>query len=185
MTYELDQFCKDCHDSLAAEPGTPGRRKIREHVAALLANPAFVAEHLGPEAPAGVRQLYQDPEFGFVVLAHSYRPNTDNTPHDHGDSWAVYGQAMNYSDMTEWRRTDDGTVEGHAELETIRSYRLDVGQAELFDEGAIHSLYRTEETRLLRVTGASLEKLVRHRYNAENKTVKEIRPVTADTDGPR
>ena len=184
MTYEIDQFCKDCHDSLAAEPGTPGRRKIREHVAALLANSAFVAEHLGPEAPAGVRQLYQDPEFGFVVLAHSYRPNTDNTPHDHGDSWAVYGQAMNYSDMTEWRRTDDGTVEGHAELETIRNYRLDVGQAELFDEGAIHSLYRPEETRLLRVTGASLEKLVRRRYNAENKTVKEIGPVTADTDGP-
>ena len=79
---------------------------------------------------------------------------------------------------------NDGTVEGHAELETIRNYRLDVGQAELFDEGAIHSLYRPEETRLLRVTGASLEKLVRRRYNAENKTVKEIGPVAADTDGP-
>ena len=176
MAYDLDQFCKDCHDSLAAEPGTPGRRKIREHVEKLLANSAFVAEHLGPDVPPGVRRLYQDPEFGFVVLAHSYRPSKDHTPHDHGNTWAVYGQAMNHSDMTEWRRTDDGAVDGRAELETIRSYRLETGQAVLYDEGAIHSLYRPEETRLLRVTGAAIEKLVRHSYDADNKTVKEIAP---------
>jgi hypothetical protein len=176
MAYDLENFCKDCHDSLAADPGTPGRRKVRDHVEKLLANPEFIAEHLGPDVPQGVNQLYQDPEFGFVVLAHSNRPNRNNTPHDHGSTWAVYGQAMNFSDMTEWRRTDDGAVDGHAELETVASYRLEAGEARFYDAGAIHSLSRPEETRLLRVTGVPIETLVRHRFDAEKQTVKDIAP---------
>lgn len=174
MTYDFDQFCEDCRDSLAAEPGTPGRLKVREHVEKLLTNSAFIAEHLGPDVPPGVHKLYEDPELGFIVLAHSNRPNKNNTPHDHGSSWAVYGQAMNHTFMTEWSRTDDGAIDGRAELEAIRSYRLNTGDAALFDEGAIHSLHRPRETRLLRVTGAALENLVCHRYDVAEKTVEII-----------
>jgi len=156
MAYNLDQFCADAHTAIAAEPGTPGREKVRGLLKKLLAHAAFIAEHLGPDLEFGVQTLYQDPEFGFRVLAHANRPNRDNTPHDHGSTWAVYGQAMNHTEMTVWRRTDDGSgdgpEDGHAELEQVDSYRLETGQAALYDSGVIHSLLRPLETRLVRVT---------------------------------
>ena len=64
------------------------------------ANFAFVAEHLGPDEPSGATELYKDPDLGFVVLAHVNRKPSKNTPHDHGPSWAVYGMAYNFTDMT-------------------------------------------------------------------------------------
>ncbi len=38
-------------------------------------------------------------------MEHAY----EGGPHDHGASWAIYGQAVRYTDMTEWTRVDDGS----------------------------------------------------------------------------
>jgi hypothetical protein len=27
-------------------------------------------------------------------------------PHDHGNSWAIYGQALGWTEMTEWEREE-------------------------------------------------------------------------------
>jgi hypothetical protein len=86
----------------------------------LLADPEFVAEHCGPNAEPGIRTVYHDAKTGFQVLVHVYETGKAGPPHDHGDhdgSWAVYGQAVLHTDMTMWRRTDDGSRDGHAELE--------------------------------------------------------------------
>ena len=116
MAYDLDQFCADAHAAVAAEPGTPGREKVHVLLEKMLANAEFIAEHLGPEVEPGAKMLYEDPEFGFRVLAHANRPNRNNTPHDHGSTWAVYGQATNHTEMTVWRCTDGGGEDGHAEI---------------------------------------------------------------------
>ena len=175
MAYGLDEFCKDAHDSLIAEPGTAGRQRVREHLERLLANGEFVAATLGDDAPPK-RVLYDDPELGFQVLAHVHEPGTANTPHDHGPSWAVYGQAVTYTQMTEWRRTDDGDDAGRAALEQTNSFRLEAGKAALFDEGAIHSLARPDGSRVIRVTGGNLETVLRHRFDPEAATVTAMPP---------
>lgn len=171
MAYGLNDFCADARAALFEDSGTAGRLKLCGYLEKLLANKDFVAEHLGPDKPSGATRLYQDPELGFCVLAHVNRKTSKNTPHDHGPSWAVYGMAMNFTDMTEWRQAD-----GAAGLETTKSYRLEQGKAVLFDTGVIHSLDRPLETRLVRVTGADLDTVLRHRYNAETGAVTEMPP---------
>ncbi|HYA28255.1 MAG TPA: hypothetical protein VEI95_05515, partial [Acidobacteriota bacterium] len=117
MAYTLDEFAADCRRILKAEPGPAGRDAVRKKLQDLLMNDDFVAANCGPNASVGTNLLYQDQELGFQILAHIMDREYAGGPHDHGDSWAIYGQAVNHTEMTEWKRTDDGSVPGKASIE--------------------------------------------------------------------
>ena len=176
MNPALERFRDEARAALAEDPGSRGHETVARHLEALLADKEFVAAHLGPDKRSGAECLYEDPDFGFRVLAHTNRSPSSNTPHCHGPSWVVYGMAMNFVDMTEWKRVDDGSREGHAELVAHRKYRLEEGKARVYNEGVIHSLDRPLETRLVRVTGCDLDKTLRYRYDPERNAVKALRP---------
>jgi hypothetical protein len=165
MPYTLDEFCRECREALAADPGPGGRESIRRHLEKLLGNAEFVAATLGPDAEPGAHTLYRDPEFDFVVLAHINEAAHKSPPHDHGASWAVYGQATEYTDMTEYRRTDGGAGAGAASLEKLRSYRLTPGKAGRYDVGDIHAIDYPAKARFLRVTGTDLGQVERLKYD--------------------
>jgi predicted metal-dependent enzyme (double-stranded beta helix superfamily) len=170
MGYTLDAFCRDCAASLRADPGPGSKEKIRKDLELLLAEKAFVAEHCGPDAKQGVHVLYRDRELGFCVLAHINREPRTSPPHDHGTSWAIYGQATAYTDMTEYRRQDGASGPGAARLEVARRYRLEPGHAGLYDVGAIHAIAYGQNARFVRVTGADLEHVPRLKFDLEEQT---------------
>ena len=176
MAYTLDRFCADARAALAADTGPAGRDKLARHLETLLGDAGFVAERLGPDQPSGSETAYVDAEFGFRVRLHTNRGPSDNSPHCHGPSWVVYGMALNHVEMTEWRRLDDGSKEGHAELEIEREYVLEEGRARVYNEGVIHSLRRPLETRLIRVTGCDLDQTLRYRYDPARNAVKVLAP---------
>ncbi|HEY1311704.1 MAG TPA: hypothetical protein VGF02_12210, partial [Pseudolabrys sp.] len=102
MAYDLDQFIADCKSTLARDAGVQGREQVRVNLEKLLANPDFIAKYAGDDAPRGLKVLYEDPKLGFQVLAHINDKARVSPPHDHGASWAIYGQATKYTDMIEW-----------------------------------------------------------------------------------
>src|SRR5262249_31757403 len=116
MPYDLDHFIADCRTSPAPVPGPPGREEVAKRLEVLLGNPDFVREYGGDDAPSGVKILYEAPKLGFRVLSHCYDSPRVSPPHDHGASWAIYGQAVKYTDMTEWERNENGGPAGHADL---------------------------------------------------------------------
>lgn len=178
MTYGLQDFCADARNALTGDPGTAGRQKIAKCLEKLLANKDFVASTFDDDAPP-VKELYRDPDFGFRVLAHTNREPSKNSAHDHGPSWAVYGMAMNFTDMTEFKRADDGVGDSGGDTATVektKEYRLEQGRAVLFDTGVIHQLSRPLETRLIRVTGADLDTVLRHRFDVETGKVTAMPP---------
>ncbi len=171
MAYGLEQFCSDANEALVADSGHDGREKLRQYLEKLLANAEFVAGHIAGTAP-GKHKLHHDPETGIYVYVHgSDDHDRVGKPHDHGASWAIYGQATGVTNMTEWRRIDDGESESHAELEIARNFTLGAGVVALFDPGAIHSTAHPEPARWIRVTGADLDHIRRFRYDPENKTM--------------
>lgn len=181
MTYGLKDFCADARNALTEDPGTAGRQGVAKCLEKLLANRDFVASTFDGDAPP-VKELYRDPDFGFRVLAHTNRKPSKNSAHDHGPSWAVYGMAMNFTDMTEYKRADDGVGDSSGDTATVektKEYRLEEGKAVLFDTGVIHRLSRPLETRLIRVTGADLETVLRHRFDVETGEVTAMPPTKA------
>ena len=165
MPYTLDAFTQDAKAALAADNSPSGREQVRLLLEKLLANQQFVDEAVGPAAPMGTRKLYEDKDLGFVVLAHCNAKGHKSPPHDHGSSWAVYGQAIRHTDMTEYRRLDGGTEAGEAKLEKVKSYRLEPGRAGVYDVGAVHAIDYPDGSRFVRVTGRDLDHVKRLKYD--------------------
>jgi len=138
MSYDLDAFVSDCRAILKRDPGPRGREDVRIHLEKLLTNREFVESYCGDHVPRGLKVLYEDPDLGFQVLAHINDKARVSPPHDHGASWAIYGQATLYTDMTEWEREDDGP--GQAKLKPVKKYRLLPGHAGIYQDGTIHSI---------------------------------------------
>lgn len=179
MTYTLDAFIHDARAALTNDQGPAGREKVRVLLEKLLANTTFVEEAVGPAAPIGTRKLYEDTDLGFVVLAHCNPRPHRSPPHDHGSSWAVYGQAIKYTDMSEYRRVDSGAGAGEARLEKVKSYRLEPGRAGVYDVGAIHAIDYPEGSRFVRVTGRDLDHVKRLRYDTAAGQAIVIESATA------
>ena len=165
MTYTLNAFVKDTQAALGADNSPGGRQKVRQLLEKLLTNTQFVDEAVGPTAPMGTRKLYEDKDLGFVVLAHVNAKGHKSPPHDHGSSWAVYGQAVKYTDMSEFKRVDGGDDAGDAKLEKVKSYRLEPGHAGVYDVGAVHAIDYPEGSRFVRVTGRDLDHVKRLKYD--------------------
>ncbi len=178
LAYALDQFIFDCRSILAGDPGPKGREQVRSRLERLLQNPDFVRAHC-EEAPRGLHVLYEDPELGFQVLAHINDKARVSPPHDHGDSWAIYGQATHYTDMTEWEREDDGRDPQHAKLKPVKKYRLMPGQAGIYQDGKIHSIDYPDYARFVRVTGTNLDRIQRVRFDLNTGEVKQMTPQQA------
>ena len=152
MAYDLSQFITDCRDILTRDPGPAGRERVRANLERLLANKDFVEECCGEAVPHGLKVLYEDPKLGFQILAHINDRARVSPPHDHGASWAIYGQATKYTDMIEWERDDDGIDPKHAKLKPIKKYRLTPGKAGIYQDGTIHSIEYPDQARFIRVT---------------------------------
>ena len=178
MTYELDQFIADCRSILERDGGPKGREQVRTRLEHLLQNRDFVRRHC-EEADRGLHVLYEDPELGFQILAHINDKARVSPPHDHGDSWAIYGQATHYTDMTEWERDDDGRDPQHAKLKPVKKYRLMPGQAGIYQDGKIHSIDYPDNARFIRVTGTNLDRIQRVRFDLKTGEVKQMTPQQA------
>lgn len=163
MGYTLEQFSKQCHDLLKAEPGPSGREKVAALLADALKDQEFVARTLGQGI--GTRTvLYEDPELGFCVLGHAYEGASESSPHDHGPSWAIYGQASGETEMTEWEVIEPASEETPGKVRRVKTYALKPGMAQVYNEGQLHSPRREGPTRLIRIEGRNLDGVRRLRY---------------------
>jgi predicted metal-dependent enzyme (double-stranded beta helix superfamily) len=179
MAYDLKQFIADCRGSLQRDPGPAGREQVRLNLERLLNNKDFVDEYCGDKAERGLKVLYEDPELKFQVLAHINDKARVSPPHDHGESWAIYGQAALWTDMTEWEREDDGADPKHAKLRPAKKYRLTPGHAGIYQDGAIHSIDYPDKSRFVRVTGTNLDNINRIRIDLKTGEVHQMTPQVA------
>jgi hypothetical protein len=179
MAYDLDQFIADCRATLVKDPGPGGRESVRKNLEKLLANKDFIGAYCGDDQPRGLKVLYEDDKLGFQVLAHINDKARVSPPHDHGESWAIYGQATKYTEMTEWAREDDGSNPKYAKLKPDKKYRLEPGMAGIYQDGAIHSIDYPDYARFVRVTGANLDKISRMRVDLKTGEVHQMTPQQA------
>lgn len=171
MTYDLDQFCSDLARILAAR-GNAGLPEIADKLALLLQNPAFVQATFTEDMAPGKRELFHDPVSDAYVLAHVWPAAKNGNPHSHGASWAIYGNAIGFTEMTEWRRLNPESEE-HAVLTVADRYRLEPGHARAYGPHVIHSTAHPEKAFGIRVTGTDLDVLPRYRFSPKKDAIVE------------
>jgi predicted metal-dependent enzyme (double-stranded beta helix superfamily) len=165
MATTLEQFAAECHTILKSEPGPSGRRKICMRLEEWLRDSSFARENL-TEHTSERQVLYEDAELGFCVLAHNYRGAKDSPPHDHGPSWAIYGQARGETEMTDYELVAPASRDYPGKARALRTYKLVPGMAYLYNEGDLHSPRRRGPTQLIRVEGVNMDRVKRLRFEA-------------------
>lgn len=161
MAYTLEEFAADCRDALRSDDGPGGRSKVRECLQRALRDADFLSTYLGPQANKERNVLYEDAELGFCICAHVYNGPKEGFPHDHGPTWAIYGQAAGETEMTDWRIVSPPQGDKPAKVEMVRSYRLTPGDAHIYEVGDVHAPYRDGPTKLIRIEGRNTEKIER------------------------
>ena len=164
MGYTLEQFATECRQALKKEPGPEGRKKVCAIVQNVLKDGAFVTKHVGDDDVPERKILYEDPELGFCILAHHYKGAKESNPHDHAHSWAIYGQAMGETEMTDWDLVEKATVDKPGKVRRRRVYTLKPGMAYVYNEGDLHSPRREGSTKLIRIEGTNMDKVKRLSY---------------------
>jgi predicted metal-dependent enzyme (double-stranded beta helix superfamily) len=163
MTQTIEQFGKACHDALKAAPGPDGRKQVCALLQAALKDEQFVNAYLTDQTPER-KIIYEDPELKFCVLAHHYRGAKESPPHDHGPSWAIYGQAHGETEMSDYELVEPASADKPGKVRKVRTYKLTPGVAHVYNEGDLHSPKRVSSTHLIRIEGVNMETVKRHKF---------------------
>jgi hypothetical protein len=174
MSYSLQDFSRDTREILKAGSGRSQVEKVKVQMERVLVDPQFVKEYFGDKQPLGLHRIYADPQLGFEIMTYRYNEARKSNPHDHGDSWAIYGQVAEYTEMTLWQRTDDGSDPDYAKLKAGTPYRLNPGKAGVYFGRELHSTATPVNTRYLRATGTDLETIERLRIDAATGKIQRI-----------
>jgi hypothetical protein len=98
-------------------------------------------------------------------------PGKAGKPHSHGASWAIYGNAREVTEMTEWRRTNPQSDEHYA-LAPDKRYGLRAGETRAYGPGVIHSTSHPRKAWVIRVTGTDLDKISRYHFRKQDKILE-------------
>jgi hypothetical protein len=173
MAYTLEQFAADIREALKADQSPAAKHKVCGYVSRSVNDPVFLATYLKDRPPnANPREiLYEDPELGFCICGHVYDGVAIGSPHDHGSSWAIYGQAAGVTEMTDWKIVEEGKAGRPSLVEPVRTYLMKPGDAHFYDVADVHSPRREAPVKLIRIEGRNLDHVKRSNIKAVHPAV--------------
>ena len=180
VKYSLDEFV---HDMESLVKGKPGQEQLFDkgssHLARLVGNPDAIPDQFrvpvgsGKRANHGSYLLYQGAS-GLQVTAVVWGPGGHVGPHDHR-TWGLIGVMENSITETRFRRQDDRSREGFAQLERDRVNQVKPGDVSLLipDVDEIHQMDNLSDrpTAEIHVYGNDLRGLERSRFDLDACTV--------------
>ncbi len=93
----------------------------------------------------GVHLLHEEENHDLAVFVLTWLPNRGTLPHNHL-TWAVVAGIEGEEHETEWRRRDDGSKAGFADLEKGGESTLRAGDVSVCRPDDIHSVWNTGDT---------------------------------------
>jgi hypothetical protein len=166
MAYTLEQLASDIRASLKKDASPAGKSAVCALVSKALVDQEFIAKHLTSEQCKPRKVLYEDPELGFCICGHVYTDKAVGSPHDHGSSWAIYGQAVGSTEMTDWKIVKKGEGDHPTLVAPMKTYTMKPGDAHYYDVHFVHSPNRQGPTKLIRIEGKNLDHVKRSNIKA-------------------
>ncbi len=161
MSYTLAQLAEDIGSKLRGSTASEVQADLCRFVQKALRDQDFLAANIDPDQATPRKVIYEDKELGFCICSHVYNGPAASPAHDHGTSWAIYGQAEGDTEMTDWQIVKQAQGEDRALVKPLRTYDLKPGDTHFYDVGAVHSPKRDGPTKLIRIEGANLEHIRR------------------------
>jgi predicted metal-dependent enzyme (double-stranded beta helix superfamily) len=176
-TYGIVQFVTDLR-AITAE--TPDPRAIVERVRPLAQKLAASKAWLepkhyrcDPDQGFGAHLLHEEPDHTLAVFAAAWLPGRGAPPHSHG-TWAVVVGVDGPEKNTFWRRLDDGSRPGYAEIREAGDRVFGPGDVVTFQPDSIHSVLNETDrvTVSLHVYGKHVNYTIRSQFDPAQKLEK-------------
>jgi predicted metal-dependent enzyme (double-stranded beta helix superfamily) len=165
----LRQVCAECREERKI------LLRVRPLAVRLAANKgAWLADDMcRPDEAQGFSAyvLHEEPDHSLAVLVASWLPHRGTPPHDHG-TWAVV-TGLDGDERNEfWRRADDRTRSGYAELDKIGEKVFGPGDVLAMPAGTIHSVWNDTDrmTASLHVYGMHVNHTARSQFDPAART---------------
>jgi predicted metal-dependent enzyme (double-stranded beta helix superfamily) len=144
----------------------------------MVSDPAYLGKQ-SPSVFSNEVSLYRSPDRSFSVMAFLWEPGNLCPVHDHS-SWGIIGSLLNSVVEIRYRRLDDGSVQGYADLEQMAARTIqpgDVVYVAPLDRG-IHQTGAATDRRAvsLGVYGKSIRKGYIHFFDPSQKSVERAYP---------
>jgi len=179
-TYSLDQYVADLRritretddeDRIIAQVGPLARR--------LALDKGWVERKhydTDPEQGFGVHMLHEEPDHSLAVFTVSWLPGRGTPPHDHG-TWAVVCGVDGVERNIRYKRLDDGTRDGYAELAVKHDFLADRSDLVCMKTGGIHEVRNESDavTLSLHTYGMHVNHTERSQFDLESKTRKDFK----------
>lgn len=181
-TYTLETFVADVRQIFASTKDPRAQAQgVARHMQELLKAPGWLEEQIDLPAEGGFgrHDLHQDeeyghPEGGFLLMCGIQRPGQDNLPHDHGNTWVVYGIHQGAIEQTKWRWSYPEADRTAPEIKPLESWVQGPGDVAFFLPGEIHNTRNVDADRsvVIRLEGQKLAGMLRHRYDPKTNTAE-------------
>ena len=125
---------------------------------------------------AGIHALHEDPDHSLAIFVVTWLPGDETPPHDHG-TWAVIAGLDGHETNHWWRRIDDGSIPGYADVRRSGSERIDANTIVAMPGGAIHSLHNDSDavSITLHLYGTNVDFTDRYKYDPVRHTIAPYR----------
>ena len=180
--YTMETFVSDVRQIFASTKDPRAQAQgVARHMQELLKTPGWLEEQIDLPAEGGFGRhvLHQDEEFGhpeggFLLMCGIQRPGQDNLPHDHGNTWVVYGIYQGEIEQTKWRWSYPEADRTSPEIKPLETWVQEPGEVAFFLPGEIHNTRCVADDRavVVRLEGQKLAGMLRHRYDPKTNTAE-------------
>ena len=183
-TYQLATFIDDLR---AITSATTNPHDIVARVGPLVRDLALGRTWLEPKHYAcddtqgfGAHLLHEEPDHSLAIFAAAWLPGRGAPPHNHG-TWAVVAGVDGPERNVFWKRVDDGSRPGYAEIVEQGAKVFGPGEVVSFMPDSIHSVINDTErvTVSLHVYGRHINYTARSQYDPHARTAREFKVNTA------
>jgi len=173
--YSVEEYVKDIR-TVVAEENEIGAitDRIRPLALRLASDPSWFKEkyrRIDPEQGVGLHLLHEEENHDLAVFAIAWAPGRGVEAHNH-KTWAVVSGIEGQEHETNYRRLDDGSKSGFADLEKTKEETLHPGTAVCCLPEDIHSVINNGDRVAvsLHTYGRHLNHTGRSTFNVEAKT---------------
>jgi predicted metal-dependent enzyme (double-stranded beta helix superfamily) len=174
-TYTLSQYVADLR-TIAAETQSEAAmvERVRPLAKRLVLNKDWVDPRYytcDEEQGFGVHLLHEEPDHTLAVFALAWLPDRGTPAHDHG-TWAVVAGVDGDEKNTFWKRLDDGSRPGYAELKHNGERTYGPEEVVSFLTGEIHTVWNHSDavTLSLHTYGKHINLTGRSQFDPEQRT---------------
>ena len=138
----FETFIQDLRAAWSELPDMEGRmKKGQQLLEALVKDEGLRQASRSWPSTEGRKNLlfYEDPDYGFAINGVVRIPGRKGSIHDHAHAWTAYGLLDGTESLERFRRIDDRSKEGHAELELESVTQGTPGKVDLVPPFDIHA----------------------------------------------